>query len=34
MAPGGEEPQEQRGEGQIWNEGSGHMGREAGESAN
>lgn len=34
MALGGEEPQEQRGEGQIWNEGSGNMGREAGERAN
>lgn len=34
MALGGEEPQEQRGEGQVWNEGSGHMGREAGERAN
>lgn len=34
MALRGEEPQEKRGEGQIWNEGSGNMGREAGERAN
>lgn len=34
MAFGGEEPQEQRGEGQIWNQGFGNMGREAGERAN